>query len=221
MSSGETGSELLAYIVEHGEATVAELATALQVSDATVRRHMDKLVGAGLAHARSVRQATGRPYYAYQASEAGIRRERDHSADLVTRMVDEIKKGRADLTTVATGVAKQMADDHRSEVDRAGSLEERVRRTVAALHLEGILDGWEQTESGYRMRNCACPYRSAADATDSVCESDRLAIELLVGTNVLQVGSLVHGDRYCEYVVADREELPTPPSTGRGAPGSL
>jgi predicted ArsR family transcriptional regulator len=69
------------------------------------------------------------------------------------------------------------------------------------LKTEGILDGWESTEQGFLLRNHACPYLSAADASDCVCESDRLAIEDLVGASVERVGSVVQGDSACEYIV--------------------
>ena len=202
MGPEDTRSRLLAYVIDHGEASVAELAGALRLGDAGVRRHLDRLAADDLLRIRSVRQPTGRPYYAYQATEAGVRRQRDHSADLAARIVGEISKREPELPRFVAGIAEQMAAAHRSEVPAGQPLEERVRGTVAALHREGILDAWEATDDGYRLRNCACPYRSAADASDAVCESDRQAIELLIGQPVAQVGSLAHGDRYCEYIVS-------------------
>ena len=58
------------------------------------------------------------------------------------------------------------------------------------------------------MHNHGCPYRSAADNSDCVCESDRRAIEKLVGVRVEQAGSLARGDACCEFIVMT-------PSAGR------
>ncbi|HJN93866.1 MAG TPA: hypothetical protein QGF05_14240, partial [Dehalococcoidia bacterium] len=129
-----------------------------------------------------------------------VTRERDRSAELATRLLGQMKQGRSDAGDVARGLADEIVAEHRSEV-RADDMPARIAETVAVLKTEGILDGWESTERGFLLRNHACPYRSAAGASDCVCESDRLAIEDLVGAAVQRVGSVVQGDGVCEYIV--------------------
>lgn len=180
---------------------MAELADALGLSDATVRRHLDRLALDGLvAPSEVVRRGTGRPYQRYQATDAGVSLERDHSASLAARVLGELQNGVIDLNSVATGIGQRIAADHRDEVDSA-SLKRRVRSTVDALRGEGILDAWAETKDGFILENHGCPYREAAEASDCVCESDRVAIQELVGVAVEQVSSLAHGDEACEYVV--------------------
>lgn len=197
----ESKSAILAHIVERGSASVAELAEALGLADATVRRHLDRLAVDGLvAQSQTVRHGTGRPSQLYRATHAGVSRQRDHSAGLAARVLDELKGGATDLDSVAAGIGRRIAAEHRSEV-RGTSLKRRVGSTVDALRAEGILDAWAETEDGFRLENHGCPYREAAEASDCVCESDRVAIQELVGVAVEQVSSLAHGDDACEYVV--------------------
>ena len=201
MPTDDTRSDVLAYILAHGGASVTTLATALSLADATVRRHLDRMDADGLLRTRLVRQSTGRPYHVYEATDAGVRKQRDHSADLAARLLGRIAQNESERRVIAEALAEEIVADHRAAVRSATSLEERVARTVTALHAEGILDAWEHSDGRYLLHNHACPYRSAADSSACVCESDRLAIEKLIGATVNQVGSLVHGDTTCEYVV--------------------
>jgi predicted ArsR family transcriptional regulator len=200
MTADGTREELLTHIVDHGGATIAELCAALALSDASVRRHVDRLQLDGLLTANEIRQSMGRPYRRYRATDAGVSRQRDRSASLAARLLSQIKHGRHEESEVARGLADEIVAEHRSEV-QAVDPGQRIEETVAVLRTEGILDGWEATPSGYTLRNHACPYRSAADQSDCVCESDRLAIESLLGAAVAQVASVVHGDAACEYFV--------------------
>ena len=224
MTVDGTREELLAHIVDHGGATVAELRAALGLSDASVRRHLDRLRLDGLLTANEIRQSTGRPYRRYRATDAGVSRQRDHSASLAARLLSQIKNGRHEESEMARGMADEIVAEHRSQV-QALDPAQRVEQTVAVLRTEGILDGWEATTSGYTLRNHACPYRSAADQSDCVCESDRLAIESLLGASVAQVANVAQGDAACVYFVdvADlgtaAEPTQDPAQSGQEAPG--
>ncbi len=212
-ASGDSHNDLLDFIVAQGGATVAQLAATLPLADATIRRHLDRLAADGLIRDRSVRQATGRPYRHYQATNDGVRASRDRSESLALRLIGQITSDRGRLDGVAEGLADQLAAEHRSQVPADAPLEQRVAQTVEALREEGILDAWQRTPGGFRLHNHACPYRSVADSSDCVCESDRLAIEKLVGADVVQVGSLVHGNDTCEYRISAPAPQPSTPQT--------
>jgi predicted ArsR family transcriptional regulator len=79
-----------------------------------------------------------------------------------------------------------------------------------SLKEEGILDHWHSGSDGFHLVNCTCPYRRAAEVSKLPCESDRKAIELLVGAEVLQVHRIVDGDSCCEYVVVPSGNEATP-----------
>lgn len=225
-NTGDSREQVLDFVVAHGSATVAQLCAALDLSDATVRRRLDRLATAGLISDRLVHQATGRPYRLYNATDSGVHDRRDHSESLAARLIGQIANGelasrQSRLDGIAEGLAEQVAADHRAQVPADAPLEQRVADTVDALRSEGILDDWSRTDDGFVLHNHGCPYRSAADSSDCLCESDRRAIEKLIGVDVEQVGSLVRGDDACSFVVgapaarnsvADRPEPePRPP----------
>jgi len=169
--------------------------------------------------ARAQRHLVGRPAFVFYLTEQGEEVSARGYSRLLGRMFRGLlemertevggRKGDEVLEKLFEEVAEQMARDHQPEV--AGpTLEERIAQASRALRAEGILDSWDRVPEGYRLVNVVCPYRRAAQASDGPCHSDRLAIELLVGRPVEQVGVVVDGHPCCEYVVRAEE--------GGGAP---
>ena len=77
----------------------------------------------------------------------------------------------------------------------------RVEHVTESLRREGILDGWRVEADGYHLTNMTCPYRKAAEVSTLPCDSDRKAIELLLGLEVQQLNRIVDGSPVCEYLV--------------------
>ncbi|MXX46761.1 MAG: ArsR family transcriptional regulator [Chloroflexi bacterium] len=200
MRPRETRTSLLERVVELGGATVAQLSNELEISDATVRRHLDRLEAEGLLQIEALRRGPGRPSYLYRATDAGVRTVRDHTPELAERLLSEMVRLQIEQSTISEALADQVADAHRSEVP-SGSLEQRVDAVVDALRPEGILDHWQRTESELQLVNNACPYIGAANTSSCVCDADRLAIEKLLGVEVEQTERLATGDDGCVYII--------------------
>jgi predicted ArsR family transcriptional regulator len=205
-----TKAQILRLLQGCGEATVTHLAEALDMSPAAVRRHLDGLRAEGLVDARPQRQAVGRPSFLFYPTE----RAEEYSSAGYSRLLGRMFRGLLELSSeevsgqpgsevlgrVFEGVAESLAEQYGPLV--AGqTLEERVGQAIRVLQAEGILDRWDRAPEGFRLTNTACPYRRAALATDQACSADRLAIQLLLGRPVEQVGRVVQGHPYCEYLV--------------------
>lgn len=200
MRPRETRTSLLKRVVELGGATVAQLSVELEISDATVRRHLDRLEAEGLLHVEALRRGPGRPSYLYRATDDGVRAVRDHTPELAERLLSEMAKLQIEQAALSEALSDQVANAHRSEVP-AGPLEQRVDAVVDALRPEGILDHWERTESVLTLVNNACPYIGAATTNSCVCDADRLTIQKLLGVEVEQTGRLAEGNDGCVYIV--------------------
>ncbi len=200
MRPRETRTSLLERVVELGGATVAQLSAELDISDATVRRHLDRLEAEGLLRVEALRRGPGRPSYLYRATETGVRTVRDHTSALAERLLTEMARLPIEQSSISEALADQVAEAHRAKVPH-GPLEQRVDAVVDALRPEGILDHWQRTESALRLVNNACPYIGAAAASSCVCDADRLAIEKLLGVEVEQTARLAKGDDGCVYIV--------------------
>lgn len=209
-----TKARILRLLHGWGEGTVARLASALDMSPAAVRRHLDGLRADGLVDARPQRQVVGRPSFLFYPTEQAEEMFAAGYSRLLGRLFSGLldlrpkevsgRSGEEILGRVFEEVATRLAGEYRPQVG-GDTLGERVPQAARALEAEGILDGWVEDPEGFRLTNSACPYRRAALATGQACSADRLAIELLLGSPVEQVGRVVDGHPYCEYVV--RQEV--------------
>ena len=197
-----TRDRILELIVERRELRVEELTQELGITAAAVRRHLDHLRADGLIDAKSVKQPTGRPYHVYFATEQALGKLPAGYADLMERMLKGLES-RHETQDVATVVAESLASRHVGEVPsrEAAEPQERIERLTESLRADGILQRWFPSTDGYHLVNEACPYLKAAEISELPCESDRRAIEMLLGRTIEQVGRIVDGATCCEYVV--------------------
>jgi predicted ArsR family transcriptional regulator len=203
-----TRDQMRELLAARGEATVADIASALGMNQANIRRHLEVLRAEGLVDVRTQRHVIGRPSFVYSLSERA-EEQSAHYPRLVNRMVRRIaalpEGGPELLSQVFEGVAEDIAGAYRPQVTGA-TVEERVVQTSVALKDEGIVDHWRKSEDGWHLMNTACPYRKAAELTDAPCHADQKTVELLVGAPVEQVARMVDGHQMCEYVVKDIKE---------------
>lgn len=195
-----TRERILELVVEQREARVEDLAAELGITAAAVRRHLDHLRADGLVDAKAVRQATGRPFYAYFATEKATQTVPPAYADLLARMLRGMGEDAGVGAVVMTSVAESLASRHRHEVEGLAA-EELAAQVTVSLRTEGILEEWHSEADGIHLVNGRCPYHKAAEISKLPCESDRKAIELLFGHDVEQLNRIVDGAPWCEYLV--------------------
>lgn len=198
-----TRERVLELVIERREARVEELAEALEITTAAVRRHLDHLRADGLVDVRAVKQATGRPYYAFYPTEQARGAMPAPYADLLERMLRSLGEREDVIAQVMDSVAESVARKHRGEVtDTADeTYETRIGQVTESLKQEGILQSWRADHDGFHLVNGQCPYRKAAEISPLPCQSDRKAIELLLGLDVEQLNRIVDGSPVCEYLV--------------------
>jgi len=105
------------------------------------------------------------------------------------------------ISTVMASVAESLASRHRSDIPDSAAIEEVIAQVTASLKTEGILEAWRSEADGFHLVNSSCPYHKAAEISTLPCESDRKAIELLLGLDVEQLNRIVDGAPLCEYLV--------------------
>lgn len=202
-----TRERILESVVERRETRVEDLAAELAITTAAVRRHLDHLRADGLVDSRAVKQATGRPYYVYFATDKATQTVPPAYADLLERMLNSLGEREDVIATVMSSVAESLASKHRHEV--SGLIEnELVAQVTASLRAEGILEEWHSEPDGIHLVNGRCPYHKAAEISKLPCESDRKAIELLLGHDVEQLNRIVDGASCCEYLVRAQPRQP-------------
>ena len=207
-----TRDQVLRIVRQRREATIAQIAAALEMSQAAIRRHLDGLRADGLVDVRFERHSVGRPALMFFATERGEESAGHGYLHLVSRLFRHLDKMGADdldgksghdvLELALVGVAEEVAADHRDDV-HGFTLAERVDEASRALKREGIVDGWTQEGKNFRLVNGDCPYLRLAEMSDAPCRSDRQSIELLVGAPVEQLQRIAAGEPICEYIVRE------------------
>src|SRR3954469_9408153 len=173
-----TRDQVLRLVRQRREATIAQIAAALEMSQAAIRRHLDGLRADGLVDVRFERHSIGRPSLLFFATEKGEEMVGRGYLQLVSRLfrrLDKIERGGIDgksghevMEIALSGVAEEVAADHRSDV-RGFTLAERVDEASRALKREGIVDGWEKDGDTFRLVNGDCPYLRLAEMSDAPC----------------------------------------------------
>jgi len=205
-----TRDQILRHIRGHREVGVAQLAEALGLSAQAVRRHLDGLRADGLIDVRQERHGVGRPAMLFFATERGEELGGRTYLQLLSRMFRHLEKldgsqvsgatGPQVVDQVFSGIAEEVAADHKSEV-RGQTLDQRVEEVSRALRREGIVDGWNKDGDAFHLVNGECPYLRLAEMSEAACNADRHSIELLVGADVEQTRRIVDGAPICEYIV--------------------
>jgi predicted ArsR family transcriptional regulator len=190
-----------------GQATVAELAERLELSGAAVRKHMDDLVDAGFVEASdrppygpdNRRRGRGRPARVYHLTQAG--------RDSFGNAYDDVAVGALRF------VAETGGEDAVMEfARRRGAVRERrsadlldptepgdVRVDVRAdgLPAEGYAAVAVPTATGIQLCQHNCPVAHVASEFPQFCEAETEAFGRLLGTHVMRLATLSHGDGVC------------------------
>jgi predicted ArsR family transcriptional regulator len=205
-----TRDQILRHIRGHREVSVAQLAEMLDLSAQAVRRHLDGLRADGLIDVRQERHGVGRPALLFFATERGEELGGSTYLQLLSRMFRHLEKldsgqvggasGRQVVEQVFSGIAEEVAADHKAEV-RGETLDQRVEEVSRALQREGIVDGWTREGDDFHLVNGECPYLRLAEMSEAACNADRHSIELLIGADVEQTKRIVQGAPICEYIV--------------------
>ena len=138
---------ILSILRRRDGVSVDQLASALGLAGATVRRHLDVLLRDGFVSVTQVRGGAGRPRYAFSLTEAGADAFPHHYVRLTQRLLEEIVAlepaetagcgGRELAEIVFSKLADRLIYECAPRVT-GRTLEERALSAVALLAEEGI-----------------------------------------------------------------------------------
>lgn len=206
---------ILEILRRHDGASVEDLAQALGLAGATIRRHLDVLMRDGYVAVSQVRGGAGRPRYAFSLTEAGMEIFPHHYVRLTRRLVDEIvglgpeetagRSGSQLARLIVEKMADRIAHEYAPRVE-GSTVEARVRSAAALLAVDGF--DYEVTVSaaeGVRLfgRGCPCSrFEAMAGVAAGAREHDRRLLEHVIGAPVAALAaSQLPPDFACGYGV--------------------
>ncbi len=211
--------EQRATIVEHlrlaGEATVAELASLLGISEVATRRHVNVLEEDGFLSSRTVHQERGRPAASYRLT--------DKVRDLFPQRYANVANDLLDFLTAQHG-REGLRDFLRWRLDRetaeltdivtAADLHERLEQLAGALS-EGGYDAQVTADgSSFELHQRNCSIYDVAKHHPEMCQYEAATFSKVLGRDVVlrRLQTLAEGSHACVCTVTPK------PAAGGDAP---
>lgn len=206
-----TRRSILEVLQKDGGRSVEELATAVGLASATIRRHLDILQRDGLVAFGVVRRKTGRPQYVFSLTEAGHAALPKEYEWLLRKLTAELVKltpedtatlnGRDVLVLAYRRTSERVLLAHGAEFEGQDS-ELRVATLVRVLEGLNFRPVRESTGQAILIRLLNCPFRSVALEDRAVCAFDASLISTALGADTDRRECIQDGDVACTYAVA-------------------
>ncbi|TRW83212.1 transcriptional regulator [Mycolicibacterium sp. 018/SC-01/001] len=224
VGDGDTRTAIVRLLLE-GPTTASSIGERLGLSAAGVRRHLDALIEAGDAQAKSAaawqQEGRGRPAKRYQLTAAGrakLEHAYDDLASAAMRALREVGGddavhafARRRIDTILSGVAPAASD-------RAEDVESAAERVADALSRAGYATTTTQVRGplgGVQICQHHCPVSHVAEEFPELCEAEQQAMSEVLGTHVQRLATIVNGDCACTTHVPAHSPRQNPSASKR------
>ncbi|MDQ1289423.1 MAG: hypothetical protein QG622_2989 [Actinomycetota bacterium] len=214
-AEARTQDRVCRAVLESGPITAAELATALGLTTAAVRRHLDALLDQGLVTGREAPagapRGRGRPAKLFVLSDAGHATLATGYDDLATQALRHLSDvaGPDAVRRFATERLATFEARYRPVVDAAGpDPRARAAALAAALSADGFAASTRglalagapapvSSSGGAQLCQGHCPVQHAAREFPEFCEVETDTFSRLLGVHVQRLATLAHGEHVC------------------------
>jgi predicted ArsR family transcriptional regulator len=202
---GEAAERIARSLQVEGPATVSELAARLGMTAAGIRRPLASLAECDFVLATerapfgpAPAPRRGRPSMVYSLTSAGRAALTDDTAALaieVLRFLDRTAGPEA-----VASFARERADHL---VSTLGIESQAPVESLAAILTEAGYAATIEDDNGPTVQLCQhhCPVVDAATEFPAICEAETAALSEALGTHVLRLATLAHGDGVCTAVI--------------------
>lgn len=203
-----TRLRMVALLQQAPEATIDELAQALDMAAATVRRHLDILQRDRLVSYRVVRHKPGRPQHAYYLTDEGHEALPKRYQHLLHWILESLSASGAgapptsrehDVEALLGGIANRIAEPYRDRF-QGKSIPDRVAVLQELLETEQFAPSVERGEGTLKTHLLNCPFRGIAMENPVVCALDRQIISLVLGSDATAEERINRNHHHCIYI---------------------
>ena len=192
---------VLAFLKIRGQATLAEVATHLEISKQGALHHLDALEAEGLAVVHPQSHGRGRPENVYSLTPAAAdhfpHSHRELAGDLVQFLSQEQLRDFFERRTarIEAEYAPRLAG-----LDFDGRVRELAKLATEHGHMAEVV---EMSGGGLAIRHCNCPIQDVAGRTALPCQSEQEMYERLLGAPVERSTWLRDAAADCTYQVKE------------------
>jgi predicted ArsR family transcriptional regulator len=207
---GEAAERVARTLLQRGPSTAAELADALDLSSAGVRRQLGALADLGLvaAHERAPygpapKRGRGRPSSVFALTDEGRAACDQQYDDLALSALTFIEEnfGTDAVEAFAADRARRLAEG--IALPDGASPQEVARALTEAGYAAEV-----EPLGAVAVQLCQhnCPVVDAARAFPVLCEAETAELGRVMGRHVTRLATLAHGDEVCTAVIAQSTE---------------
>lgn len=208
-----TRQRVVDLILNDGPQTAKQLADALDLTPAAVRRHLTSLVEDGLVTSRDERvygpRGRGRPSKVFVLTDAGRAEFTQAYDDLAIAAMRRLQE------LAGPDAVRDIADDRVAEIEqRYREMREQepaltcMDALVEVLDLDGYAASVRPLRAGDQLLQHHCPVAHVAAEFPILCEIETKLFSRLLGSHVQRLATIAHGDGVCTTHVP--HPLPTP-----------
>ncbi len=181
--------------------SIADLATAMQVTATAVRQRLSRLMAQGYVDRATTRAGRGRPSHQYRLTTKGRRKSGANFADLAIALWHEVR-AIADPEVrrgLLQRLSKRLVDMYADQV-QGDTVEERME-SIAELFNERKIP-FAVTREADRLpilTALACPYPGLAEQDRSICSMEKILFAELLGESVRLGKCRLDGASCCTF----------------------
>jgi predicted ArsR family transcriptional regulator len=196
--------------LKRADATPAELAVGLGLTEAAVRQHLDALERSGFV-TRTMRPPVGRGRPANVWALTDLARDLfpDHHDDLTVDLLAALRRALGDegLDRVIAARTEAQLAAYRQQIPASAPVRARVDALARIRTDEGYLAEVVEDDEGLLLVEHHCPICVAASACQNLCRSELDVFRAALGddVHVERTQHLLAGDRRCAYRVTTRQ----------------
>jgi DeoR family suf operon transcriptional repressor len=197
-----TRERILKTLLTRPNATISDLAIAVDINTISVRHHLTNLLAEGLIFASEVRHGVGRPRLVYSLTESGQERFPTRYLNLTNRLLEQLKKtlSQEQINEMFVNMAQSVATDQREQINKL-SFEDKLNFIQKTLATEGFMIEWEKSGEDYLINEIACPFYHIGQSHPEVCVLDKTFITSILAISAEKITCILNGDHHCTYMV--------------------
>ena len=196
-------------ILETGPKSAVELAQALNLTPAGIRRHLDLLIETGVLEAREPHKTSkslrgrGRPSKVFVITDLG-REKFSHSYDDLAVSALRFMASHDEGELVNAFANSRAADIKRlvgQAITKTSSRDKKIDALSTFLSTEGYAATVKSGEHGVEICQHHCPIAHVASEFPELCEAETKAFSDLLDTHVQRLATIARGDGVCTTFV--------------------
>jgi predicted ArsR family transcriptional regulator len=210
-----TRERVLELLLQRGPQTASALSSALGLSSAAVRRHLDGLSEEGMITSREQRaygsRGRGRPARVFLLTDVGRETFPHAYDDLALQALRYLKEagGEEAILDFARSRLHVIARKYGARMSEGSDVREKAEVLAAALTSEGYAAEASQVPTGSQLCQHHCPVGHVSAEFPELCEAETELISGLLGTHVQRLATIAHGDGICTTHIPARTSTRT------------